>query len=460
MITDNQFKEWAQSSTKNPVLLVEITHKDGTVYLSDQFYATSDGETPEHISYDVCLKESVIIERTLDADSLGAVRVYNDGSLDHWLDCLFTGYDIEVFVGDKSWPRADFKRQYKGIVESFDLISATTFEIKSTLAAAVIETNIYNVNDLFIAGEPAQGIPIYIGMSTQYGIYGTGKRLYRIAPDSKIDRSSVRVFNDGYEMGVGIYDPPVWVDTGSGNSDFYNPDFPTSALNLTFRCTAVEKNLKSMFATICNEYGQAFNADNLAAYPFDPDIAFYANQSMTFPEFLNLTLETLGALLWINDQDEIEFYRKEIPDDISTNTVTSFITPNDNPTIQAITTEDPVGGLVVSNSPYGHLAGSSTFYQYNPVDLDFPYRTLSMTSYAENSVAIVEARRLADLLSVTRRTYSASVERITPELFIGAIVNIYSPKDRWNSGSEGLNALVVGFTQSFKSNKSELIVWR
>jgi hypothetical protein len=168
----------------------------------------------------------------------------------------------------------------------------------------------------------------------------------------------------------------------------------------------------------------------------------------------------LGALLWINDQDEIEFYRKEIPDEISINTVTSWITPNDNPTIQAITKEDPVSTLVVSNSPSGHLAGGGRFYQYNPVDLDFPYRILSMTSYAENSYAIAEARRLADLLSVTRRTYSVSIDRISPELYIGAIVNIYSPKDRWNNGTEGLNALVVGFTQSYKSNKSELIVWR
>ena len=214
MITDEQFNDWAQSPTRNPVLLVEITHKDGVVYLSDSFYATEASDTPAHISYDVCLKENVIVERTLDANSLGAVRVYNDGSLDHWLNNLWTDYAIEVFVGDKSWARDSFRRQYKSTVESFTQLSATVFEFKSTLVTDIIQTDIYNVNNLFIGGSQIYSLAKFIGFNGNTG----AEKLYIIAPDSKIDRASVRVFYDGYEMGVGIYNLPTWVDSGDGHS--------------------------------------------------------------------------------------------------------------------------------------------------------------------------------------------------------------------------------------------------
>jgi hypothetical protein len=451
MITDNQFKEWAQSSTKYPVLLVEITHKDGKVYLSDHVYSTSAGETPEHISYDVCLKQTVLVERTLDADSLGAIRVYNDGSLEHWLDFLFTDYDIEIFIGDKSWPRQDFKRQFWSTVDSFTQISPSSFEFKSTIANTVIQTDIFDINSMRIAGNHT-GVPI-----TRKGfLTHTGSAyMYVIAMDAQFDRSSVVVRNNGYVIDI------TWDDTPP-NSRFYYTNYERNPLPYTSYASvdAYEKKLKGLFADICNEYGQQFNADNLAAYPIDPDVTYYTNSSRTFEEFLTITAETLGAVTWINDDGEIEFYRKEIPDEVSINTVTSWITTNDSPSINVITKEDPVSTLVVRKALYGHLTSGNSSYEYNPVDMDFPFRIVSTISYAENSAAIIEGRRYADLLSVTRRTYSVSINRISPELYIGAIVNIYSPKDRWNNGTEGLNALVVGFTQSYKSNKSEIIVWR
>jgi hypothetical protein len=451
MITDAQFRAWAQSSTKYPVLLVEITHKDGKVYLSDHVYSTNAGETPEHISYDVCLKQTVLVERTLDADSLVAVRVYNDGSLDHWLDFLFTGYDIEIFMGDNSWPRQDFKRQFWGTVDSFTQISPISFEFKSTLATTVIQTDIFNVNSMRIAGDHTTAPPIRSGFLTHTG----SAYMYQIAMDAQFDRSSVVITNNGYVIDI------TWDDTPP-NSRFYLTNYERTTLPYTLyaQVDAYEKKLKGLFADICTEYGQAFNAENLADYPIDPDITYYTNSSITFPEFLTVTLETLGAVLWINDEGEIEFYRKELPTELDDDTVTSWITPQDSPEIKAITEEYPVSVVATHNRQNTHNELGSPFYEYNVLDLDYPSRILVNKSYAESSYAQSESRRLADLLAVTRRTYSVQINRISPELFIGAIVNIYSPKDRWNNGTEGLNALVVGFTQSFTKNTSELIVWR
>jgi hypothetical protein len=455
MITDEQFNDWAQSSTRKPVFLVEITHKDGVVYLSDSFYATEASETPAHVSYDVCLKESVIVERTLEQDSVGAIRVFNDGSLNTWLDFAWVGFDIEIYVGDKSWARSDFRKQYKSTIASFQQLSATSFEFISTITPSVVQSDVYNPSSPIsfrqpiLAGNHTSTPAVYIG-----NFYGL--KLYRIAKGDQFNRDDVTITYNG------AADTITWVG---------EPDYPDNTFYCTintivvgdvrFACPAFTQDFKTLFSSVCVEVGQAYNADNLADYPFNPDVTFHTSAIMTFPEFLALTLETLGALLWVNDEGEIEFYRKEIPSEVSVNTVTSWVTPNDKPLIQTITTEDPASVVQVKNPDYNHNSEDGpTYSEYNALDLTFPFRALTTHSYAEDSYAIAEARRLADLLSITRRTYSVSVDRITPELFIGAIVNIYSPKDRWNNGSEGLNALVVGITQSFKSNKSELIVWR
>jgi hypothetical protein len=181
---------------------------------------------------------------------------------------------------------------------------------------------------------------------------------------------------------------------------------------------------------------------------------------MTFTQFLTVTKETLGALMWVNDVGELELYRIELPGVGENDRVTSWITPADQPVIKTITTENPVTVISTYNPDSNHLDIAGASYTYNSLDPAYPYKSIVNHSYAADSETAIESRRYADLLSVTRRTYSVVINRISPELFIGAIVNIYSPKDRWNDAKKGFNVLVVGITQSFNNNTSELIVWR
>lgn len=450
MITDKQFSDWAQSSTKYPVLLVEMTHKTGKVYLSDHVYFTNASDTPAHISYDVCLNQTVVVERTLDQDSVGALRVYNDGSLDDWLDYLWAGYEIEIFIGDKSWERADFRRQFKGVIESFSQLTSTSYEIKSTLATSVVQSNISYSGSRWIAGDHVDTQTAYLG--TYFG----GK-VHHVGHASYYDRNDLTIT---YNNNPWTF---IWINGGAYNGQIMLDGFVAGQETGTvrFSCVTTLRKFKELFSLICAHVNQPFNAANLAAYPIDPDITFFDSGSMTFPEFLTVTLDTLGALLWVNDAGEIEFYRKELPVTVDDNTVTSWITPNDQPVIKAITIEDPAASVRASNPNSDHFSGGSPYhYEYNALDLTYPYRTVLTQSYANDSDTIIETRRLADLLAVTRRTYSITINRISPELFIGAIVNVYSPKDRWETNGVGLNALVVGVTQSYKNNTSELIVWR
>ena len=328
-------------------------------------------------------------------------------------------------------------------------MSATSFEFKSVLSTSIATTELFNKSAPWIAGNHT---------STKIDRWGSvfGYHAYRIAPSDQFEQNDVTVTFDGYAEDI------TWIDAPPGTTNyFYITNYPYDLGVVRFACPTIRQNIKELFSAICVSVGQLFNADNLAAYPINPNVTFYTRESITFEEYLNVTLETLGALLWINDEGEIEFYRKEIPTEISVNTVNSWITLNEQPTIKTITTEDPASVVQVKNPDYNHNSEDGPSYnEYNAIDLSYPHRTVATHSYAEDSEAIIEARRLANLLAVTRRTYSVTINRISPELFIGAIVNIYSPKDRWEENGQGLNALVVGFTQSFKSNKSELIVWR
>lgn len=455
MITDAQFNEWAQSSARHPVLLIEISHLDGTVYLSDQFYSTGSGDTPAHVSYDVCLKEAVIVERTLDQDSVGAIRVFNDGSLNHWLDFAWIGFDIKIYIGDKTWSRSDFRRQYKSTIASFQQLSANSFEFTSTITPSVVQSDVYNSGDSIFLRE---SLMAGNHTTTRAPFIGNffGVKLYRIAKADQFDRDDVIASYNGSTVDITWVGGPTYPENA-----FYMTDYSSTEGAVRFECPAFTQDFKALFADVCTKVGQAYNADNLADYPFNPDVTFFTTVTMDFPEFLDITLETIGALLWVNDDGEIEFYQKQIPDEVSIDTVDFWITPRDNPVIKTITTEDPVALIAVKNPDYNpHTITTPVVNEYNALDLDYPYRNLSLRSYAEDSETETEAERLAELLSVTRRTYSVTVDRITPEAFIGSVVNIHSAKDAWESGGAGLNALVVGISQSFKSNKSELIVWR
>jgi hypothetical protein len=451
MLTDKQFADWAQSSTKFPALLVEMSHRDGTVYLSNNMYFTGPNETPANISYDVCLYQEVLIERTLDQDSVGALRIFNDGSLDAWLDLFWEGYTIEIFIGDKSWNREDFRRQYKGNIESFVRLDSGSYEVKSSIATSVVETSINNTYEPWFFGDATFTQPVYVTQTF-------GLKRFRIAGVADYDKADVLVYYNGNLT------PHVWIDDGYGTNQFYLDDYQSADPTLVrFSCPSLAGNkFKDLFTAICAYVSQPINAANLAAYPIDPDVTFYITQAMLFPDFLTLTLDTIGALPWINDAGELELYRKELPDLAGNeDRVTSWITPSDEPIIKTITTEYPASLVRTANPDFNHLSGAGPLrYSYNTLDADYPYKAIVNQSYAEDSFCITEGRRYADLLSVTRRTHSIAINRTSPELFVGAIVNIYSPKDRWNNNGAGLNALVVGTGQKYKSNKSELIVWR
>lgn len=131
-MTDQQFAAWLKNPTAIRCILVEVDVKlkvGGaltTRYLSDTGYVTSGSDTPANRIYSPVIAGGVKFTQTMALDggislAYGDIELNNfDGTLDTWLDDYWTGRTVKVFVGDTTWPRADFRQIFSGITTGID----------------------------------------------------------------------------------------------------------------------------------------------------------------------------------------------------------------------------------------------------------------------------------------------------------------------------------------------------
>lgn len=129
-MTDAQFIAWLREPGRARVVLVEVSPAIGgtptLMYLSDRHYTTSAGETPAHTSYTACITGDVSISESLNIDgaasiSTGDIELENSaGQRDDWLTYVWANAPVEVFMGDATWPRADFRKMFVGVVNTLE----------------------------------------------------------------------------------------------------------------------------------------------------------------------------------------------------------------------------------------------------------------------------------------------------------------------------------------------------
>ena len=123
-MTDAEFKNWLKNGGRY-VVLVEVQTSQ-VRYLSTVAYTTLPTDSPANRMYSPVIAGGVALTETLPIDgtaslSVGDIEVSNeDGSLDSWLDDIWTNRKIQVFVGDVSWPRSDFRLIFDGVVSSLE----------------------------------------------------------------------------------------------------------------------------------------------------------------------------------------------------------------------------------------------------------------------------------------------------------------------------------------------------
>lgn len=143
MITDAQFTAWLKDQTAIRTVLVEATiglKAGGTTtrYLSSKAFVSGPTDTPANQHYTARIKSGITFTRALNIDGTvsltwGDITLTNiDGRYDSWLDDYWSNRPINIYVGDASWARSDFRLAFGAVATGIDSSDRTTLVIHIT----------------------------------------------------------------------------------------------------------------------------------------------------------------------------------------------------------------------------------------------------------------------------------------------------------------------------------------
>lgn len=156
-MTEAEFSAWASSPDAVKCILVEAAvYSEGveTVrYMSSVGYVTAPSDTPSSTAYVPCVKGGVTVNETLPLSgkaslAWGDIEVSNlDGERDSWLNDIWSGRSVQVYVGDVRWPRSEFKLIFAGVIEDVssrnpDTVNLLLRDKSQTLNGAVTEAKL------------------------------------------------------------------------------------------------------------------------------------------------------------------------------------------------------------------------------------------------------------------------------------------------------------------------------
>ena len=194
-LSDAQFTAWLASASSIRTVLVEVVARivstDTTLYLSNRNYITGSADTPASTAYQACIAGGVSTSEALNLDgspsmSWGDIEIANaDGSRDGWLDYVWANRAVNVYVGDPTWPRADFRLVFSGVVDDIasrarDVLNLRLRDKLERLNAPVSEATLGGSTDNkdrltpLVFGEVHNVEPLLVNPATLIYQYHTG----------------------------------------------------------------------------------------------------------------------------------------------------------------------------------------------------------------------------------------------------------------------------------------------
>ena len=138
-MTDAQFLEWLKSPSAIRMVLIEaqvnVAGQEVTRYIASQPYVTGPAEVPANTEYLPLVTGGLAFTKQASLMgeaglSGGDIELDNgDGALDGWLLDVWRNRVIKAWVGDPSWPRADFQLRFDGIVDDVGSSSSETINL-------------------------------------------------------------------------------------------------------------------------------------------------------------------------------------------------------------------------------------------------------------------------------------------------------------------------------------------
>lgn len=135
-LTDAQFLAWLKGASAIRTVLVEVVARIGstetTLYLSNRGYI--DGVA--NIAYTSCVSGGLSISESLSFSgtpniSYGDLELSNpSGVRDTWLGYVWVNRNVNVYIGDPTWAKADFRLVFSGVVGDLTSKSATALNLR------------------------------------------------------------------------------------------------------------------------------------------------------------------------------------------------------------------------------------------------------------------------------------------------------------------------------------------
>lgn len=133
---------WLKKDSSIKCVLMEVGVQSGGVettrYFSNKGYVTSPTDTPANTLYAPLIAGGVKFTESMSLDgsislSSGDIELYNtSGNKDAWLKDVWANRTVKMYIGDVSWPRADFILIFDGIVASIDTRRRDRLNLKLT----------------------------------------------------------------------------------------------------------------------------------------------------------------------------------------------------------------------------------------------------------------------------------------------------------------------------------------
>ncbi len=116
---------------------VKVSGSEITRYLSTTGYVSAPADTPANQLYTGRISGGVQFTRRLDLQGAGGSISYGDieldnedGALDGWLNDIWAGRTINVYLGQPDWPKSSFELVFSGNIEDIAPKSRSRLSLK------------------------------------------------------------------------------------------------------------------------------------------------------------------------------------------------------------------------------------------------------------------------------------------------------------------------------------------
>lgn len=322
MIDDQQYAAWLQRGDSQRVWLLELEHSAGVETLAHGTYTQPGSTVWLDALEDIELEDGINTDR-----SIQDLTVRNTGRFDSWLGREWLGHPVRLYLGDRQWPRSEFRLTGSMINGGIDSAQGgeLRFLLHNPLAAL----------DAPLAEGEGEPVPV---------LFGTVFNVTVPVPDTNLGY----VVHTGPVTITAVRDKGGAVSYSAGDpiNGFRLQSMPRGAI--TFDAVAAGSTPAELVQLLCAGTALVPNAASLAALP-DWPLGISARSDESRRSVLDQLLTGLGAAAVINALGELEIRSLQPPDAVPVQVLRSsaIIDSAASPGLEIIAVEPPAGRVEI-----------------------------------------------------------------------------------------------------------------